>query len=127
MRGLNAVSLQTLLAAGALAVLVVSGSACSGEAQTSPPPTATTTPAATPTPAPTTPLTPAATATPAVTAMPTATATATAAGSHAFLSDTGVITTYEGLRDGSATMLRINLTDADGTSRASFLRQRRGG
>ena len=51
-----------------------------------------------------------------------------AAGSYAFLSDAGgssravtsanVITTYEGLRDGSATMLRINLTDADGTSRA---------
>ena len=46
-------------------------------------------------------------------------------GSYAFLADaadtTTAITTYEGLRDGSATALRIHATDADGVSRAAFL------
>ena len=46
-------------------------------------------------------------------------------GSYAFLADpadtTSAVTTYEGLRDGSATALRIHETDADGVSRAAFL------
>ena len=46
-------------------------------------------------------------------------------GSYAFLEDpantASVVTTYEGLRDGSATALRIHETDADGVSRAAFL------
>ena len=98
----------------------------------SPAPTATataTTPVATPTPSPTS------TATPT----PTPTASATSfrydtydtsgevaePGSYAFLADpadtTSAVTTYEGLRDGSATALRIHETDADGVSRAAFL------
>ena len=46
-------------------------------------------------------------------------------GSYAFLAGVGeaasAITTYEGLRDGSTTALRIHETDADGVSRAAFL------
>ena len=46
-------------------------------------------------------------------------------GSYAFLADpadnSSVVTTYEGLRDGTATALRIHATDADGVSRAAFL------
>ena len=46
-------------------------------------------------------------------------------GSYAFLADAGdttsAVTTYEGLRDGTATGLRIHETDADGVSRAAFL------
>ena len=46
-------------------------------------------------------------------------------GSYTFLADAGdtrsAVTTYEGLRDGSATSLRIHETDADGVSRAAFL------
>ena len=46
-------------------------------------------------------------------------------GSYAFLADpadtASAVTTYEGLRDGSATALRIHETDADGVSRAAFL------
>ena len=46
-------------------------------------------------------------------------------GSYAFLADAGeaasAVTTYEGLRDGSARALRIHETDADGVSRAAFL------
>ena len=48
-----------------------------------------------------------------------------APGTYAFLADpadsTSVVTTYEGLRDGSARALRIHATDADGVSRAAFL------
>ncbi len=46
-------------------------------------------------------------------------------GSYAFLSDpadtTSAVTTYEALRDGSATALRIHQADAGGVSRAAFL------
>ena len=46
-------------------------------------------------------------------------------GSYAFLADpadtSSAVTTYEGLRDGTATALRIHATDADGVSRAAFL------
>ena len=46
-------------------------------------------------------------------------------GSYAFLANPAetrsAVTTYEGLRDGSATALRIHATDADGVSRAAFL------
>ena len=46
-------------------------------------------------------------------------------GSYAFLADpadtASAVTTYEGLRDGTATALRIHGTDADGVSRAAFL------
>ena len=46
-------------------------------------------------------------------------------GSYAFLADpadtTSAVTTYEGLRDGTTTALRIHETDADGVSRAAFL------
>ena len=46
-------------------------------------------------------------------------------GSYAFLEDpadtTTAVTTYEDLRDGTATALRIHETDADGVSRAAFL------
>ena len=46
-------------------------------------------------------------------------------GSYAFLADpadtASAVTTYEGLRDGTATALRIHETDADGVSRAAFL------
>ena len=46
-------------------------------------------------------------------------------GSYAFLADpadtTSAVTTYEGLRDGTTTALRIHQTDADGVSRAAFL------
>ena len=84
-------------------------------------------PAATPSP------TPPATATPTPTATPSRlrydtydTSGAVAEpGSYAFLADsadtTTAVTTYEGLRDGSATALRIHETDADGGSRAAFL------
>jgi hypothetical protein len=44
-------------------------------------------------------------------------------GSYAFLGGedgSSVVTTYEGLRDGSATRLRIHATDAGGTSRKGF-------
>ena len=48
-----------------------------------------------------------------------------APGSYAFLANladaASAVTTYEGLRDGSATALRIHETDADGVSRAAFL------
>ena len=45
---------------------------------------------------------------------------ATTPGSYAFLdTDGAVVTTYEGLRDGSATGLRIHQSDAGGTSRAT--------
>ena len=48
-----------------------------------------------------------------------ATAQAATPGSYAFLDATGhVITTYEALRDGTATGLRIHTSDADGVSRA---------
>ena len=42
-------------------------------------------------------------------------------GSYAFKSETGVIATYEGLRDGSATNLLIQTSDATGTSQAGVL------
>ena len=46
-------------------------------------------------------------------------------GSYAFLADaadtSSAVTTYEGLRDGTATALRIHETDAVGVSRAAFL------
>ena len=46
-------------------------------------------------------------------------------GSYAFLADpadtTSAVTTYEALRDGTTTALRIHATDADGVSRAAFL------
>lgn len=46
-------------------------------------------------------------------------------GSYTFLADpadsSSVVTTYEGLRDGTARALRIHATDADGVSRAAFL------
>ena len=46
-------------------------------------------------------------------------------GSYAFLADptdtSSVVTTYEGLRDGTTTALRIHEADADGVSRAAFL------
>ena len=108
-------------------------------------------PPTTPTPSPTSTATPtpAATAVPSPTATPAPTSTATPTptpseppttfrydrydtsgevaepGSYAFLADPAdtrsAITTYEGLRDGSATALRIHETDADGVSRAAFL------
>ena len=108
---------------------------------TAPPTTAT----PTPTPAPTeTPLpSPTATPTPSPTSTATPTPTPTGPpttfryhtydttgevaepGSYAFLADAGdarsAVTTYEGLRDGTATALRIHETDADGVSRAAFL------
>ena len=108
-------------------------------------PPATATAMATPTPAPTeTPLssptatatpspTPTATPTPTPTAQPTAfrydsydtTGAVAEPGSYAFLADpadsTSAVTTYEGLRDGTARALRIHATDADGVSRAAFL------
>ena len=94
-------------------------------------PSPTTTPTATPTatPAPTSTATP----TPTPTAPTTtfrydrydATGAVAERGSYAFLADAGeaesVVTTYERLRDGSATTLRIHETDADGVSRATFL------
>ncbi len=104
---------------------------------TAPPATATAT--ATPTPAPTETPAPSPTTTPTATPSPTPTAptttfrydrydtTGTVAepGSYAFLADPAdtrsAVTTYEGLRDGSATRLRIHETDADGVSRAAFL------
>ena len=46
-------------------------------------------------------------------------------GSYAFLADpadtASAVTTYEALRDGTTTALRIHQTDADGVSRAAFL------
>ena len=46
-------------------------------------------------------------------------------GSYAFLANpadpASAVTTYEALRDGSATAVRIHETDADGVSRAAFL------
>ena len=110
---------------------------------TAPPATATAT--TTPTPAPTeTPVpSPAATPTPSPTSTATPTPTPTEPpttfrydtydtsgdvaepGSYAFLADPAdtrsAVTTYEGLRDGTATALRIHETDADGVSRAAFL------
>ena len=108
---------------------------------TAPPATATATPA--PTPAPTETPVPSPTATPAPTstAAPTPTPTeppttfrydrydTTGAvaepGSYAFLADpadtSSVVTTYEGLRDGTATALLIHERDALGVSRAAFL------
>ena len=113
--------------------------------------TATAEPPATPTPSPTSTATPTPTATvmpsPTATPAPTSTATPTptptgppttfrydtydttgavaAPGSYAFLADPAdtrsAVTTYEGLRDGTATALRIHETDADGVSRAAFL------
>ena len=86
-------------------------------------------PAATPTPSPTSTATP----TPTPTEPPTTfhydsydtTGAAAEPGSYAFLADpadtTSAVTTYAGLRDGSATALRIHETDADGVSRAAFL------
>ncbi len=45
---------------------------------------------------------------------------ATTPGSYAFLDEAGdVVTTYEGLRDGTATGLRLHTTDADGAALAS--------
>ena len=47
-------------------------------------------------------------------------------GSYAFLGGEGgtrVVATYEGLRDGTAALLRIHRTDADGISQAETLRQ----
>ena len=108
-----------------------------------PPTTPTPSPTSTATPTPTATVMPSPTATPA----PTSTATPTPTpseppttfrydtydttgavaepGSYAFLADpadtTSAITTYEGLRDGTATALRIHETDADGVSRAAFL------
>ena len=50
-----------------------------------------------------------------------ATAQATTPGSYAFLDATGhVVTTYEAMRDGTATRLRIHTSDADGTPHASL-------
>ena len=52
------------------------------------------------------------------------TGAATAAGSYAFLTDSGdderAVTTYEGLRDGTTTSLRINQLDAHGASQAAL-------
>ena len=102
-----------------------------------PTPTATATPS--PTPTPTTTPTPAATATPtpepaaSPTPSPTTfryttydtTGAVAEPGSYAFLADpadtSSAVTTYEGLRDGTARALRIHETDADGVSRAAFL------
>ena len=113
-----------------------------------PAPTATPTPTATTTATPTVAATPTsrATATPTVAATPTSRATPTpaatptpdattafrydtydtagavaTAGSYAFLSGedgASVVTTYEGLRDGTTTALLIHKSDADGTSQA---------
>ena len=118
-------------------------------ASSTPTPSPTATPAATP--APTESPLPSPTATP--TPSPTSTATLTptpaeppttfryetydtsgevaAPGSYAFLADpadtTSAITTYEGLRDGTATALRIHETDADGVCARRLPRYRRGG
>ena len=117
-------------------------------ATSTPTPTATVaptpTPTATPTPTPTATLTPTPTptATPTATPAPTPTATATPTppntlaydtydltgevtepGSYAFLSGASgrtAVTTYEGLRDGTAARLLVQTTDAGGTSRAAF-------
>ena len=102
-----------------------------------PTPTATPVPTETPAPSPTATATPSptptATPSPAPTAQPTAfrygsydtSGEVAEPGSYAFLAhpaDTAsAITTYEGLRDGSATALRIHETDAGGVSRAAFL------
>ena len=107
-----------------------------------PPPTSPATPAptATPTPTATTTATPTVAATPTSRATPTPAATPTpdattafrydtydtagavaTAGSYAFLSGedgASVVTTYEGLRDGTTTALLIHKSDADGTSQA---------
>ena len=57
-----------------------------------------------------------------------ATAQATTPGSYAFLDATGhVVTTYEAMRDGSATRLRIHTSGADGTPHASLYGRRRRG
>ncbi len=109
-----------------------------------PVPTTSTTPAPTVTPMPTAaPPTPTATAAaapaPTVTPTPTASTPLTLhydsydltgaverAGSYAFLGSeggSGVVTTYEGLRDGTATLLRIHGTDADGISQVETLGQ----
>ena len=86
-------------------------------------------PTATPTPSPTSTATLTPTPTEPPTTFPYDTYDTTGAvaepGSYAFLADpadtASAVTTYEGLRDGSATALRIHETDADGVSRAAFL------
>ncbi|MCY3655645.1 MAG: hypothetical protein OXG95_03405, partial [Chloroflexi bacterium] len=103
-----------------------------------PSPTATPTTSPTPPPAPTATATPAPTATPEPTPTPTATPTplttlsydtydttgaVTTAGSYAFLTtaddDTTIaVTTYEALRDGTTTSLRIHTSDADDASQS---------
>ena len=112
-------------------------------APTEPPTTPTPSPTSTATPTPTATAVPSPTATPAPTSTATPTPTpseplttfryntydttgaVTTHGSYAFLANPAdtrsAITTYEGLRDGSATALRIHETDADGVSRAAFL------
>ena len=104
-------------------------------------PTATRTPspAATPSPTPTPTPSPSPTPAPTETATPEPAESATTfrydtydttgavaePGSYAFLADpadtSSAVTTYEGLRDGTARALRIHATDADGVSRAAFL------
>ena len=108
-----------------------------------PPTTPTPSPTSTATPTPTATVMPSPTATPAPTSTATPTPTPSeppttfryntydtsgevaAPGSYAFLANpadtTTAVTTYEGLRDGTATALRIHQTDADGGSRAAFL------
>ena len=86
-------------------------------------------PTATPTPSPTSTATLTPTPTEPPTTFPYDTYDTTGAvaepGSYAFLADpadtASAVTTYEGLRDGTATALRIHETDADGVSRAAFL------
>lgn len=99
-------------------------------ANATPTPFATATPSPSPTPIPAT-----ATAPPPPSATPTElsltgfqydtydlTGAVATSGSYAFLADaadpSSVVTTYEGLRDGTATALLIHTTDADGVSRA---------
>ena len=87
------------------------------------------TPTATATPAPTATSEPATTETPSPTTFRydsyDTTGTVAAPGSYAFLADptdtSSAGTTYEALRDGTATALRIHTTDADGVSRAAVL------
>ena len=116
-----------------------------------PTPTATSTPTPSPTPTPTATPAPTETPLPSPTATPTPSPTSTATptptpseppttfryntydttgavtthGSYAFLEDpadtASAVTTYEALRDGTTTALRIHATDADGVSRAAFL------
>lgn len=104
---------------------------------TTPPPPSTATDAAAPTTTRRATRAPAASATPSPSPAPTptpdrvadtidVTGAVTAAGSYSFLGEDGTgamvpVTTYEELRDGSATLLRIRTTRADGSSRAATL------